>query len=168
MGRGPGPPVLSIYLTLLCWPPFLPEDLQHLRAGTALSSGLTGAGKGLGAGWGFGQGPGPTKSGFLQPDPSWPRAALKPAGATTPSSGCPLLYTPWHCVAFGPSPASGARPKAWAGAAIATVSPPPGSPAAALATTAVSAEVSVLRLQMLRTGSSGPQDSQGQSSGHCS
>lgn len=82
----------------------------------------------------------------LQPDSSWPRAALRPAGATSQSSGRLLRCIPWHCAVFGPGPATGVSPKAWAGAATATVSPPPGSPAAALVTMAVSAEVSVLRL----------------------
>lgn len=37
MGRSPSPPVLPIHLTLLCWPLFFPENLQHLWAGTSLS-----------------------------------------------------------------------------------------------------------------------------------
>lgn len=46
-GAQPTCPLLSIHLTLQCWPPSPPEDLQHLWAGATLSSGLTGAGKGL-------------------------------------------------------------------------------------------------------------------------
>ena len=110
-------------------------------------------------GWalGGGAGQGPTGAG-LQPDPSWPRAALRPAGATSPSSGRPLRCTPWPCAAGGPGPAPGLTPKAWAGAATAAASPPPGSPAAALVTTAASAEVSVPRLQTLLPGPPSPQD----------
>lgn len=103
----------------------------------------------------------------LQPDSSWPRAALRAAGATSQSSGRLLRCTPWHCAVFGPGPATGVSPKAWAGAATATVSPPPGSPAAALVTMAVSAEVSVLKLWRLLAGFSSSQGGQGRSSGRC-
>lgn len=41
-------PTLAIHLTLQCWHPSPAEDLQHLWAGAALSSGLTGGGNGLG------------------------------------------------------------------------------------------------------------------------
>lgn len=108
-------------------------------------------------GWALGGGfrQGPTGAG-LQPNPSWPRAAPRPAGATSPSSGHPLRCTRWPCAVCGRGRATGASPEAWAGAATATVSPPPGSPAAALATTAASAEVSIPRLQTLPTALPAP------------
>ena len=117
-------------------------------------------------GWALGGGAreGPTSAG-LQPNPSWPRAAPRHAGATSPSSGRPLRCTPWRCAVCGPGPATGVSPKAWAEAAPATVSPPPGSPAAALGTTAASAEVSVPRLQIPLTGPPSSQDGRGHSSG---
>lgn len=55
-GTQPTCPILSIHLTLQCWPPSPPEDLQRLWAGATLSSGLTGAGKGLEAEFRVGEG----------------------------------------------------------------------------------------------------------------
>lgn len=109
--------------------------------------------RGWALGGGFRQGP---AGAGLQPNPSWPRAAPRPAGATSPSSGHPLRCTRWPCAVCGRGRATGASPEAWAGAATATVSPPPGSPAAALATTAASAEVSIPRLQTLPTALPAP------------